>query len=295
MGLFQSTAVIGADGMLGTELRLALERSGEFGRLSCTQFPETDITDPDSIGGFLDAARPEIIFNCAAFTNVDECENRAGFAYDVNSRGPGNIAVAANRLKAHVVHISTDYVFDGEKNAPYTEEDAPHPLSVYAHSKLDGEREVLEKAERALIVRTGWLYGGHRWNIVDRVAQMCLNGETLKGARDLTGSPTWTRDLADALLVLAGRRAEGIYHVVNKGACSRLEQIEAIAEGLGLTREVVSVSADEFKRPATVPRYSALSVQKYEKTTGRAMRSWREALLEYVRNESPARSGGGSA
>ena len=295
MGLFKSTAIIGADGMLGTELRLAVEKSDEFGRLSCTQFPETDITHPDSIEQFLQKARPEIIFNCAAFTNVDECESCAEFAYAVNSRGVGNIASAAARLNAYLVHISTDYVFNGEKNAPYTEEDTPHPLSVYAHSKLDGEREALGKTRPTLVVRTGWLYGRYRWNIVDRFLDMCLKGGTLMGARDLTGSPTWTRDLAEAMLVLVGRRAEGIYHVVNKGACSRLEQIQVIAKAVGSNAEVRSVSSEEFKRPARAPRYSALSVRKYEQETGRAMRSWQEALSEYVRTESPARLSGGLA
>lgn len=289
---FQSTALIGADGMLGTELRHVLERNREFGRISCTQFPETDITVPESLDAFLDGARPEIIFNCAAFTNVDECESRAQFAHEINAAAPGRLAVAANRRKALLVHISTDYVFDGEKGTPYTEEDEPRPLSVYAQTKLDGEREVLAKAEHPLIVRTGWLYGRHRWNVVDKMVQMCLSGETLKGAYDLIGSPTWTRDLAEALMALAAMRAKGIYHVVNKGQCSRLEQIQAIAKGLGVEQEVRSVSSDEFKRPAKAPKFSALSVEKYEREVGARMRGWREALLEYIQKESPARMGG---
>jgi dTDP-4-dehydrorhamnose reductase len=290
MTSFQAAAIIGADGMLGSDLRAAIEKSGAFGRLFCAQLPDIDITSPASVREFLEEARPEVVFNCAAYTNVDDCEERPEFAFAVNAAGAGHVAEAAARLGALMVHLSTDYVFDGEKDDPYTEEDAPNPLSVYARSKLEGERLVMRSAGTRLIVRTGWLYGRHRWNLVDRVLRMCRYGEELMGASDLTGSPTWARDLAEALVLLALRRAEGFYHVVNQGACTRLEQVKAIVEGTGLTREVKPVSATEFPRPARVPRYSALSVNKFEAETGRRMRPWREALLEYVRTESPERA-----
>ena len=277
--------VIGGKGMLGIDLMAALEADGAFWPAIVGDLPEVDITDEASLHGFFDKTRPLVIFNCAAYTDVDGCESNEDTAFAVNGTGAGNVAAVAASLDAHLVHVSTDFVFDGKKNTPYVEDDAVNPLSLYGRSKLDGEKRITERGGRWTIARTAWLYGKHGKNFVDMMLSLARDREELKVVTDQIGSPTWTCDLAAALIALAKASAQGIYHTTNAGACSRFEQVKAIVESAGLSTRIEPVDSSAFPRPATVPAYSVLSTEKLQRDTGHAMRHWKEALQEYVRNE----------
>jgi len=271
--------------MLGSDLRDALEWDGSFTRVVAGDLPEADLTDRGRLNGFFDGLRPAVIFNCAAYTDVDACESNRDQAFAVNAEGAGNVAEVAAARGALLIHVSTDFVFDGRKASRYVEEDGPLPLSVYGESKLEGERLVAARAEDWIIARTAWLYGRAGRNLVDRVLARARQGADLAGVTDQVGSPTWTRDLAGGLLALAMGRARGLFHVVNAGACSRYEQIKFIVECAGLSTRVTPATSSAFPRAATVPAHAVLSTDRLAQEAGHAMRPWREALREYVCGE----------
>ena len=277
------SVVLGGKGMLGADLVAAIEADGTFAPALVGDLPEVDITREDSLARFLKDHKPRVVFNCAAYTNVDGCESRSEEAYAVNATGAGNAATAAARIGARLIHVSTDFVFDGALRRPYEETDPPAPLSVYGRSKLAGEKAVAERGGAWAIARTAWLYGGHGGkNFVDLMSRLCREKEELKVVTDQVGSPTWSADLAEALVVMAKRGAEGVFHAANDGACSRFEWVECIVEYAGLATRLVPADSSAFPRPATVPAYSALSVAKLRRETGHAMRPWAEALREYL-------------
>ena len=274
--------VIGGKGMLGVDLMAALEEDGTFAPAMVGDLPEVDITSMDSLRKFFGDARPEIIFNCAAYTDVDGCESKRDPAFAVNGAGAGNVAEMAKTLGARLIHMSTDFVFDGKKASPYCEDDPTGPLSAYAESKLEGERQVTARGDKWCIARTAWLYGAHGRNFVDLMLRLAKEKDELSVVTDQVGSPTWTRDLAEALIALAKRDAQGIFHTANAGACSRYEQVQFIVECARLATRVVPVDSSAFPRPATVPPYSPLSVEKLRYEVGHTMRPWRDALAAYL-------------
>jgi dTDP-4-dehydrorhamnose reductase len=185
-------------------------------------------------------------------------------------------------------------VFDGRKRTPYVEDDPPAPISVYGQSKLAGERLVAERAGKWIVARTAWLYGRTRMNFVDRMLQLGLQKEELSVVTDQVGSPTWTRDLAAALIALARSGETGIFHTVNSGACSRYEQVKLMFECAGLRTRLRPVDSSAFPRVAAVPACSPLSVEKLRLRTSHIMRPWAEALSQYVRTESAIAAGRGT-
>ena len=219
---------------------------------------------------------------------------QADLAFALNATAAGLVAAAAASLGALLIHVSTDFVFDGRKGAPYVEEDPPAPISVYGQSKLAGERLVAERAGKWIIARTAWLYGRARMNFVDRMLQLGMEKEELSVVTDQVGSPTWTRDLAAALIALAGSGETGIFHAANSGACSRYEQVKLMFEYAGLRTRLRPVDSSAFPRAAAVPACSPLSVEKLRRRTGHVMRPWAEALSQYVRTESPIAAGRGT-
>ena len=275
--------VIGGRGMLGTELVRALEAGPLFDRVIVADLPEVDITREPSLSAFFDGRHPDVVFNCAAYTDVDACETKRELAFAVNAAAAGRLAGLAASLGAHFVHMSTDFIFDGRKGAPYVEEDPPAPLSVYGESKLEGERLVRKRGGKWAIARSAWLYGKNGRNLVDRVIALAREQGEVPGVTDQVGSPTWTRDLAAALIAIAKAGATGVYHTVNKGGCSRFEQIAFVLRCAGLSARVRPVDSGGFPRPASVPASAALSTAKFEREIGHPMRSWREALAEYIR------------
>jgi dTDP-4-dehydrorhamnose reductase len=229
------------------------------------------------------ACAPRLVFNCAGFTDVDGAEVRPDLAQAVNAQGAQAVAQACAEAGAHLVHISTDYVFDGLSRRPYREDDPPAPLSVYARSKLAGERLVGAALPGALVVRTAWLFGPGRVNFVDKVLAQGLRGEPFSVVEDEVGSPTYALDLAEALLDLGRRWVGGVLHLVNEGQASRLELARASLELAGLDPGLVRpITSAELGLPARRPAYSALDAGNAARLRGRALPPWRDALSRYL-------------
>jgi dTDP-4-dehydrorhamnose reductase len=231
--------------------------------------------------------RPEWIINAAAFNDVDGAETQPEDVFAVNGAGPGHLAESAAVVGARVVHISTDYVFDGTKGTAYTEDDVPNPLSVYAQSKYEGERRVLESRVSACVLRTAWLYGRHGKNFVKAILAAAAKGGPLKVVADQVGSPTATADLARAIAQLIQTPARGLFHVANGGACSRFEFAQAIVQG---SVEVLPITTAEAARPARRPANSSLTSVRWRESGFTPLSSWRSALGTFL--ASPPASAG---
>ena len=239
---------MGGRGMLGVDLVAALRYSG-FARVQAADLPEVDITDDDRLRGFFAKIKPAVIFNCAALTDVDGCESNREGALAVDAEGAGRLARLAASLGARLIHVSTDYVFDGKKASPYGEEDPPAPLSAYGESKLEGERLVAAAGGKWAIARTAWLYGRGGKNFIDRILELATQGDEVSVVTDQVGSPTWTRDLAEALVAMARHDAQGLFHVANDGACSRYEMVRFLADCLRLPVNVQPVAGSSRVTP----------------------------------------------
>jgi dTDP-4-dehydrorhamnose reductase len=272
--------VTGASGMLGSDLVPALAAAGHevFGR----PHAELDIADAKAVSRVVRELSPDVVVNCAAFTKVDDCEADAR-AEAVNARAVDHLAEACGRHAARLVQISTDFVFDGERTSPYREDDAPRPLSAYGRTKLAGEEAAL-RAPGNLVVRASWLFGRAGWNFVEAILRQVESGKTkLAVVTDQVGRPTATPDLAEAIVVLLDAGAIGIYHFANRGEVSWNEFAREILWHAGRRDVAVEPTTSEtLARPARRPAYSVLDTGKYERVTGRPIRSFREPLAEYL-------------
>jgi dTDP-4-dehydrorhamnose reductase len=245
--------------------------------------PSTDITNPTAFRALAELLRPEWIFNLAAMTKVDECETNQTRAYAVNGIGAKIVAESAVAVDARVLQVSTDYVFPGKSERPYLEDDATGPLSVYGKSKLLGEQSVRDAApESHVIVRTAWLYGAGGTNFVDTILRKARAGEPLRVVDDQRGSPTWTEDLALALIALMERDARGTFHCTNSGNCTWFDLAAAILEMSGARTSLERTNTESLARPAPRPRYSVLDCGKFERLTGTTVPDWRDALKRYL-------------
>jgi dTDP-4-dehydrorhamnose reductase len=262
--------------MLGHDLMKVLE-----GDVRGLDLPEIDITDLGSVRKALLTLKPRVIINAAAYTDVDGCESNVEQAMAVNGEGVGLLALTAREIKAKLVQLSTDYVFDGGKGAPYNEDDPYGPLSIYGESKLAGELNAVLAPEQ-LIVRTQWLYGIHGKNFVETMLRLAGERSELAVVDDQIGSPTFTLDLAMAIRGLLDKGCSGTYHAANSGFCSWNEFAKAIFEEEGVKVTVNSMTTAELNRPARRPLYSTLDCGKLERDTGFKPRHWREALKEYL-------------
>ena len=268
--------VAGATGMLGRDLMAVL---GERARGVSSR--ELDITSPESVKRIVTTVRPAVVINCAAYTNVDGCESERERAMSVNGEGVANLAHASRDMGALLVQISSDYVFDGAKTLPYLEDDRTAPLSVYGVSKLLGERNAALSPEH-LVVRTQWLYGLHGGNFVETMLRLAGERDQLSVVDDQFGSPTWTADLARAIVALIDCGCRGIYHAANSGSCSWNEFARAIFAEAGRAVSVTTMTTRELNRPAPRPLNSVLDCGKLERDTGVHPRPWREALRDYL-------------
>jgi dTDP-4-dehydrorhamnose reductase len=266
----------GATGQLGIALRHVLSDQD----LVAPPEADADITDASIVTRIADA-RPDVVIHAAAYTDVDGAEAHPERAYAVNADGSRNVAHGAAKAGARLVAISTDYVYDGAKTAPYVEADPAAPLSVYGASKLAGEREAASAAPDALILRTAWLYGEGK-NFVRTILRLAGERNELRVVSDQVGSPTATEDLARAIRALLGTRASGIYHAVNAGSCSLHEFAATILRLAGFDRRVVPIATAELARPAKRPMHSILDCSKLG-TLGIRMRPWQDALADYLR------------
>jgi len=277
--------VVGADGMLGTDLVRLLEDSGlETAGVDLT---EVDITDYASIEGVMNQFKPSVVINTAALTDVDGCESMQQAAFQVNGGGPANLARAAAASGAFLVHLSTDYVFDGRKKEPYVEDDQVHPLGVYGRSKAEGEegvRDVLPKNH--CIVRTQWLFGLHGRNFVESILALAQKQKVLRVVNDQHGSPTYAPDLSAALLTLIRERCRGTFHVTNSGITTWYAFAARIVKQSGLDISVEPMSSEELLRPAPRPLNAALDNARFVKAAGWALRPWEEALDDYLKRRT---------
>jgi dTDP-4-dehydrorhamnose reductase len=272
--------VTGAGGMLAQALLPALERAGW--EVLALRKGDADVTRHDALIHPTKMFQPDWIFHLAAFTKVDDCETRADHAFAINGLGSRNAALAAASCGSSILVISTDYVFDGKARAPYREYAAASPRSVYGASKWAGEQAVREIHGRHVVVRTSWLYGKGGTNFVDTILRKARAGESLKVVDDQRGSPTWTLDLAGALIGLAQTAQYGTYHVTNAGDCTWYELAAFALARAGLSVPLERATTAEIARPAPRPCYSVLHNQYYEAVTGARMPAWQDAVERYL-------------
>lgn len=276
--------ITGSQGQLGSALQPVLSRH----ELILRDIPTFNLTDPCCEEVIVESA-PEVIIHAGAYTNVDGAEKEPERAHAVNVEGTAAVARAAHRLRARLLYISTDYVFDGRKTSPYDEEDEPHPLNVYGQTKRDGELAALRHCENTLVVRTAWLYGHTGQNFVKTIMRMALEKPFLEVVADQRGCPTHADDLAQALKVLLESDMRGICHVTNSGNCTWHELAEAIVRIMGLRTEVRPITTAQAGRLAKRPAYSVLGNRRYELVQP-ALAHWQEALRRFVRPISPVMS-----
>jgi len=272
--------VTGARGQLGTDLhRLLAERPGE--EVLAVGSSELDVADRVAVADAVARFQPDVVVNCAAYNAVDQAETDPAAAHRVNAVGPALLAAEAARSGAKLIHISTDYVFDGTAVEPYPVDAPTNPRSAYGRSKADGEQAVRELApDHGYVVRTSWVYGAHGNNFVKTMARLERSNETLNVVDDQTGAPTWTYDLAGRLIDLAaGDYPPGIYHCTGRGRTTWFGFTRAIFAELGKDPERVQpTTTDKFPRPAPRPAFSVLSDAEWLAAGLPPMMEWREAL-----------------
>jgi dTDP-4-dehydrorhamnose reductase len=269
--------VTGAAGMLGRDVMLAAGNAGHevvgYGRA------ELDVTDPAALDRRLELERPDVVINCAAWTDVDGAETAEEAAFAVNGRGAGNVAAAAAKVEARIVYVSTDYVFDGAKGAPYVESDQPAPLSAYGRTKLAGEEAVAAANKRHFIVRSAGLFGVGGRNFVETMLQLAEDRSEVTVVRDQVGSPTYTWHLAYGVVRLIEGIEYGIHHMAAGGQCSWYEFAREIFEQAGVECRVLSITSEEFGAAAPRPAFSALVSQREHAIR---LPGWQDGLAGYL-------------
>jgi len=287
--------ITGSKGQLGSELTGMLHAmKSEIGlvpeayndaEVIGIDIDDLDISDSTAVAGFAlsHEDKPfDLIINCAAMTNVDACESDFEAAMQGNAIIPGIIARFAKKQGAKLVHISTDYVFDGKSDTPYTESDATSPTSVYGGSKLLGELNIKDNCDSAFIVRTSWLYGKTGNNFVKTIRKIAAEKDSITVVSDQLGNPTYTNDLAHHILKIGAGEEFGLYHVTGNGICSWYDFAKEIVRLSGIDCEIVPVTSKEYPRPAPRPAYSAMDHVKLRETVGDEMRPWQEALAAFI-------------
>jgi dTDP-4-dehydrorhamnose reductase len=272
--------VFGGGGLVGRATVAEARRRGW--NVTGPDRDEVDVTDAAAVARALADFRPDLAVNCAAFTQVDACESQPEAAFRLNGDAVGILAAACARAGARFVHLSTDYVFDGEGTAPYAEDHPTAPRSVYGESKLAGERHVRAHAG-TLLVRTSWIFGAGGPNFVDTIRARIESGAgELQVVADQIGAPTYAPFLARALADLGESGADGVVHYQNRPAVSWYDFALAIAARLGRPVTVRPATTAEVPRPARRPRYSVLAVERFERLAGRRVEDWRDGLAEHL-------------
>jgi dTDP-4-dehydrorhamnose reductase len=281
--------LFGARGQLGRELAAAAANSAI--EIAGPGRDEVDITEPEAVGDAIGRLRPDLVVNAAAYTGVDLAESEPQLAWRANAIGPRVIAEAADRVGIPLIHLSTDYVFDGTKGGPYNEDDITAPVGVYGKSKAAGEVAVREAAERHLILRTAWLYGRHGNNFAKTVIRLATERQELKIVADQIGSPTSATDLARAILSVAPRLLEadatyGTFHLAGSGATSWFgfaERIVDLQAGItGRRPEVTPIATADYPTAARRPRNSVLDSSRFSDTFGIRLAPWQDAVERVV-------------
>jgi len=282
----RSIIIIGANGRLGAALTREYQRAFSVKAFARSQL---DLGKLDQVRSTLSETEFDLLINCAALTNVDYCESNRDEAFLINAEAPRLLAEICRQKSAALIHISTDYVFDGRQDSPYTEEDTPRPLSVYAESKLAGEEETLRVSQNNLVIRLSWVFGPDKPSFIDQIIQRARENETVTAVADKFSSPTYTIDAANWLRLAWENDAQGILHLANNGGCSWQEWAQYALDvcrnfGIPLKAERVgAVSLADMKNfVARRPVHTVLSTAKFAALTGVKPRHWREAVAEYI-------------
>ena len=289
--------VVGSEGQLGTQLMKffttkkcalgELPKEYENAAFTGVDISEIDITDAESVKEVLFKVKPEIVINCAAYTNVDGCETNYDEAFAVNATGPGNLANACKELDATLVHMSTDYVFPGTEHGSRVEHDKAEPVSAYGKTKLEGEASALRNWKKTHVIRTAWLYGLYGKNFVDTMIKLSKTHDELNVVDDQFGDPTNAEDLAYQIAKIAlVTYTFGIWHATCVGACSWADLAEKALQLYGSTCKINRVTTEQYKemhpQTANRPKYSSLRNAHLEVSIGNSMRGWGEALESFI-------------
>lgn len=296
--------VTGARGQLGCELMKTLSAMGneageapkawEDAQIDAVDYDELDIANATAVNDWFASHGPyDVVFNCAAFTNVDGCETHESEAFAVNALGPENLAHACAPSGSVLVHVSTDYVFSGKQPGARKEEDECAPVSAYGRTKLEGERRALAANPRTHVVRTAWLYGHNGGNFVRTMMRLGVSHDEIMVVDDQVGNPTNAADLALAMLRIALSDSFGVWHATNEGECSWADFAEAIMADASLDCRIARCTSSQWKAmnpsSAARPAYSSLANGHLEDTIGNDMRPWREALASFMAAENASR------
>lgn len=275
--------VTGCNGQLGRAVNKLYANDGHY-ELVNTDVGELDITNIDEVMSFVREVKPYAIINCAAHTGVDACETEADKAYRINAIGPRNLSIAATETNAKLIHISTDYVFDGKGTRPYTEFDAVGPQGMYGRTKLAGENFVRQFADRYFIIRTAWLYGDGK-NFVKTMLRLSETNDKVRVVKDQVGSPTSAEELAKAIAFLLPTENYGLFHGTCEGDCSWAEFTEEIFRLAGKKTVVEPITTEEFGAAAPRPAYSILENYMFKLTSDYMFADWHDAIAKYMKEQ----------
>jgi dTDP-4-dehydrorhamnose reductase len=280
--------VIGANGQLGSDLCRVFQAAGDI-VLPMTH-AQIDVCSQDRVAEIITGSKPDVVVSTAAFHKVEECEEKPIPAFQVNGIGAMNLALVCQRSGAILAHYSTDYVFDGKKNAPYEETDLPSPLNVYGVSKVVGEHLIAAYADRRFVIRTCGLYGvagsrGRGGNFVETMFKKAASGDVIGVVDDQVLTPTYTADLAEATRKLISTGSYGLYHITSEGQCSWYEFARHIFECAGVNAKLSPIKSSEFASPVKRPTNSVLSKAKL-RALGVSIPSWKDALRRYLEERS---------
>lgn len=278
--------VTGCNGQLGRAINQQYAGDPEVDLVNTDVFQpdvmEMDITNVDTVMKTIREVRPDVIINCAAHTAVDLCESQADAAYRINAIGPRNLSMAAKEVGAKLVHVSTDYVFEGNGTRPYTEFDTPNPQGMYGYTKLAGENFVQQFADKFFIIRTAWLYGEGK-NFVKTMLRLSESNDTVRVVRDQFGSPTSAVELAKMIKYLIPTENYGIFHGTCEGMCSWADFAQEIFRLAGKDTKVNGITTEEYPTPAVRPAYSVLDNYMLRLTGDYRFAQWEDALAEYMK------------
>lgn len=278
--MMKKIIVTGCNGQLGRAINKEFANDSQI-ELVNTDVEELDITNIEAVMEFVGGVKPYAIINCAAHTGVDACETDADNAYRINAIGPRNLSIAAARVDAKMIHISTDYVFEGNGIKPYTEFSPVNPQGMYGATKLAGENFVKEFAKKYFIIRTAWLYGDGK-NFVKTMLRLAETNDTIKVVGDQYGTPTSTKELAKMIACLLPTENYGLFHGTCEGFCSWADFAKEIFRLSGKTTKVEAITTAEYPTPALRPAYSVLDNYMLKLTTDFSFVSWEDAIKEYL-------------
>jgi len=279
--------IIGANGQLGSDLSLVLSKYKPI----CLTHQDIEVVEPESVSRVFKKYKPDIVINTSAFHNVALCEKEPLMAFQVNTLGVKNLAESCLCYKSTLVHLSTDYVFDGKKKRPYTEDDCPHPINIYGISKLAGEYIIRNILKKYFIIRTSALFGLHicrakKTNFVETLLKLYREGKEIKVVNDAFTSPTYSLDLARQIEEIIKTEYYGIFHACGHGFCSWYEFAKAIFDILKIKVKIIPVKAEDFHSEVKRPRFSVLENKRLKELGLDKMRHWKIALKDYLKNKS---------